>query len=142
MEQQDSRGLTFNMARFKAPGDDALHIAKVVVLTWTEVKQVIAPVIGARGFLALYERSAHLIRLEHPWMVSVHEGVALDTALAALETVLAQQDSATATAGGAKHLQTFYVVLSSLIGPSLSDSLLRSIWENSTNGLHGLDSPR
>ena len=142
MEQQDSRGLTLNLQRFSASGDDLLHIARVVLSTWTDITQAIAPVIGQRGVFALYERSLYLTRSQHPWMVPVHVGTDMEKALAALQTVLIQQDSATAAAGGAEHLQTFYVVLNSLIGSSLSDSLLRSIWENSTNGSAGLDISR
>lgn len=139
MEQQDSHGLTLNLERFRASGVDVLHVATAVLSTWADVKQAIAPVIGARGVTALYERSLYLTRTQHPWMVPAPEGTEIDMALAALETVLMQQDSATAVAGGAAHLQTFYEVLTSLIGPSLTDSLLRSIWENPTNGAAGLD---
>ncbi|MBC7548677.1 MAG: hypothetical protein H7224_08585 [Polaromonas sp.] len=142
MEQQDRRGLALNMERFKASGEDALNIARAVVSTWTEISQVIAPVVGARGVFALYERSLYLTRSQHPWIASVQEHGGLEVSLVSLETVLAQKDCATAAAGGTHHLQTFYEVLSSLIGPSLTDSLLRSIWENSTNGPSGLDSLR
>lgn len=142
MEQQDSRRLTLNLERFRAPGVDVLHIATAVLSTWADIKQAIAPVIGARGVAALYERSLYLTRSQHSWMVPVQEGVEMEMALPALETLLMQQDSATAAAGGAAHLQTFYEVLSSLIGPSLTDSLLRSIWENPTNGPAGLDISR
>jgi len=142
MEQQDGRGLTLNLERFGAPDSDVLHIATVAVSTWTDITQAIAPVVGARGVFALYERSLHLTRSQHPWLVPSQDGADIRTALAALQTLLAQQDSATAAAGAAAHLQAFYAVLSSLIGSSLSDSLLRSIWENSTNGPAGLDISR
>ena len=139
MEQQDSYVLTLNLDRFHASGTNVLHIASSVVLTWAEIKQAIAPVIGARGVAALYERSLFLTRGQHPWMVPVPDGVEMEMSLPALEAILIQQDSATAVAGGVAHLQTFHEVLSSLIGPSLSDSLLRSIWEKSTNGPAALD---
>lgn len=142
MEQQDSRGLKLNLERFGAAGGDEPHIASVVVSTWTDITEAIAPVIGARGVVALYKRSLYLARSQHPWMVPVQEDADMETALAALQTLLMNQESSTAAAGGAAHLQIFYVVLSSLIGSSLSDSLLRSIWENSTNGPAGLDISR
>ena len=139
MEQQDGYVLMLNLDRFRASGANVGHIATSVVSTWAEIKQAIAPVIGARGVAALYERSLFLTRGQHPWMVPLPNSVEMEMYLPALEAILIQQDSATAAAGGAAHLQTFYEVLSSLIGPSLSDSLLRSIWEKSTNGPAALD---
>ena len=139
MEPQDSPGLTLNPERFRASGVNVLHIANAVVSTWEEIQQAIAPVIGARGVAALYERSLHLTRTRHPWMVAVSEPTKLEMNLPALKTLLLQQDGATAAAGGTAHMQKFYEVLSTLIGPSLSDGLLRFIWEKSTNGPTTLD---
>lgn len=131
-----------NLARFRASGADASHVALAVVSTWTEIKQTIEPVVGARGVAALYERSLYLVRPEHPWLVPVPQSAEIEMNLESLEAVLMQQDSATAAAGGTAHLQKFYEVLSSLIGLSLSDGLLRFIWEKSTNGSTALDSSR
>ena len=139
MEPQDSPGLTLNPERFRASGADVLHSADAVVSSWEDIQQAIAPVIGARGVAALYERSLHLTRTQHPWMVAVSEPTKLEMNLAALKTLLLQQDGATAAAGGTAHMQKFYEVLSTLIGPSLSDGLLRFIWEKSTNGPTTLD---
>ena len=139
MEQQDSPGLRLNLERFRATGADVLHIADAVVSSWQEIQLAIAPVIGARGVAALYERSLHLTGAQHPWMVNASEPTKLEMNLPALKTLLLQQDCATAAAGGMAHLQKFYEVLSSLIGPSLSDGLLRFIWEKSTNGPTALD---
>ncbi len=131
-----------NLARFRASGADASHVSLAVVSTWAEIKQTIEPVVGARGVAALYERSLYLVRPEHPWLVPVPQSAEIEMNLEALEAVLMQQDSATAAAGGTAHLQKFYEVFSSLIGPSLSDGLLRFIWEKSTNGSAALDSSR
>ena len=134
--------IMFDAGRFSISGNDAAGIAVLVVSTWMDVEKAIAPVIGAKGLSALYERSLYLNRTAHPWMVTPHDGAALQTALAALQTVLAQQDGAAAAAGGARHLQIFHEVLGSLIGAPLTDSLLRSIWANSTNRPASLDSSR
>lgn len=139
MEQQDSPGLTLNLERFPASGADVLHIADAVLSTWEDIQQAIAPVIGERGVAALYERSLHLTRAQYPWMVAVSEPTKLEMNLPALKTLLLQHDCATAAAGGMAHLQKFYEVLSTLIGPSLSDGLLRFIWEKSTNGPATID---
>ena len=139
MQQQDSPGLRLNLERFRASGADVLHVANAVVASWEEIQHAIAPVVGARGVAALYERSLHLTRAQHPWMVAVPETSKLEMDLPALKTLLLQQDCATAAAGGMAHLQKFYEVLTSLIGPSLTDGLLRFIWEKSTNGPAALD---
>ncbi len=54
--------------------------------------------------------------------------------LAALKTVLAQQSSADATSGGDALLKTFVELLTTLVGPSLAERLLRSVWANSLSG--------
>jgi DNA-binding GntR family transcriptional regulator len=48
--------------------------------------------------------------------------------LAALKALLSRQTSADAASGGAAFLHAFHDLLSSLVGHSLTERLLRSVW--------------
>jgi hypothetical protein len=45
-----------------------------------------------------------------------------------LEAVLSRQTSGNAAAGGASVLRAFRALLASLVGPALSERLLRTVW--------------
>jgi len=47
---------------------------------------------------------------------------------------MAQQSAGTAAAIGGEILQTFYELLSMLVGPSLTERLLRSVWADFLSG--------
>ena len=68
----------------------------------------------------------------------MQEGIPTAIDLATLKSVLAQQSSADAAGDGAL-LQTFYDLLASLVGPSLTERMLRSIWKTSTSGAPAQD---
>ena len=104
---------------------NAAQIADAMVATWHEIDAALTPIIGSKAVVALYKRSLHLTAKTHPWLAGTHEGAqALD--LAALKPVVAQQSSAEAALGSRALLQTFNQLLGSLIGPSLTERLLRS----------------
>jgi hypothetical protein len=62
--------------------------------------------------------------------------------LPALEATLATQDSVDAAAGGGDLLQAFHELLASLVGTSLTEQLLSSIWANSSRGDAAQDGSR
>lgn len=51
-----------------------------------------------------------------------------------MKSEFAQQSSADAASAGSVLLQTFYDLLASLVGLSLTERLLRSVWANSSRG--------
>ena len=121
--------------------DDALaaQIAAAVFAIWAEVDDALSPVIGVQGVVALYRRTVHLAAAQHPWLAGRDEGVLTDTDPAVLKSVLAQRSSAEAAAGGNAFLHTFHELLASLIGPSLTARLLRSVWEPPSSGVAAQD---
>ncbi len=129
-----SHGITATLAHRAGTGADAAHIADAVVSMWQEIDAALAPIIGQRGVAMLYKRSLYLIGPAHPWLAGTYAGVQAATDLVALKAVLAQQSSANAAAAGVAVLQTFYELLVSLIGPSLTERLLCSVWGNSLSG--------
>jgi hypothetical protein len=107
---------------------DAAAIAHAVVALWRDVDTALGPIIGARGVLALLNRSLHLTAAQHPWLAAVHQDMALQTDLAALESLFARQHAAAALAGGTELLLAFRRLLGTLIGPALTERLLRLAW--------------
>ena len=128
MESQESDLTTAFLAFGTDPGADAARIAEVVVSTWQDIDAALGPVIGKGGVAALYGRSLYLSASSHPWLGGLHAGDGSPMDLAALQSILAQQDAAAATAAGLAVLQTFHGLLASLVGPSLTERLLRSVW--------------
>jgi hypothetical protein len=115
-----------NFARLLAEGAEPARIAAVSVSAWQDIEGSLAPIIGLRGVAALYKRSLYLARGEFPWLAAVYEGALGPSEFSSLAAVLSRQSSAEAIAGSAALLTTFNNLLTSLIGRSLSERLLRS----------------
>jgi hypothetical protein len=118
---------------------DAAQIAGTVLAVWEEIDDALTPIVGPLGVVALYRRSVHLAAARHPWLAGRDEGLLTDTDPAVLKSVLAQRSSAEAAAGGNAFLHTFHDLLASLIGPSLTARLLRSVWDNPSSGAAAQD---
>jgi hypothetical protein len=96
---------------------------------WQGLDAALSPVVGRRGVDALGQRSLHLVSQRHPWLAAVQSrGTAVfDQKL--LWPLLAQRSSEEAAAAGNGFLTTFHGLLSGLIGPSLTERLLRDVWD-------------
>ena len=107
----------------------AAQIAQAVGAKCLAIETTLAPIIGLRGVAALHRRSLHLARRSYPWLADKPPGEpAGEDHLASLKTLLSGQPNASAALGGAAYLQAFHDLLSSLVGPSLTERLLRSVW--------------
>jgi hypothetical protein len=115
------------------------QIAAAVLAIWEEIDDALTPIVGPLGLIALYRRTVHLAAAQHPWLAGRDEGVLTHTDPAVLKSVLAQRSSAEAAAGGSAFLNTFHELLASLIGPSLTARLLRSVWEPPSSGTAAQD---
>jgi hypothetical protein len=120
-------------------GADSKQIAAAVLAIWGEIDDALTPIVGPLGLVALYRRTVHLATAQHPWLAGRDEGVLTDTDPAVLKSVLAQRSSAEAAAGASTFLNTFHELLASLIGPSLTKRLLRSVWEPPSSGTAAQD---
>ena len=133
-QSPDEVGLTAALARRVEAGEDSAGIAEAFAVAWCEIDAILAPVLGKRGVAALYQRSLYLTGRVHPWLVLDHQSFQTDMDAVALQVLLAQQDSAVASSGGAAHLQSFRGMLAGLIGQALTERLLRPVW---THLMHG-----
>lgn len=89
----------------------------------------LTPIVGPRGVAALYKRSLFLTSHEHPVLLGLHLDVQHDTGLSALTATLMPLSETEAAQVGAALLLSFYELLASLIGPSLTERVLRSLWD-------------
>ncbi|MDL2337732.1 MAG: hypothetical protein QFE16_07820 [Pseudomonadota bacterium] len=123
--------------RADAPVPD---IAEAVAATWLEIDAVLSPIIGHVGLAALYKRSLHLTARAHPWLEAVHKGLPPTMDLPRLQSVFAVQDGISAAAGGSDLFSSFYDLLAGMVGPSLTERLLRPVWAPASHS-HGSTSP-
>lgn len=127
MDSQDDR-IALAVAHRAGEGADAARIAEAIGEIWDRIELALAPIIGQRGVAALYGRSLHLAAVAHPWL-ELQDDPTAPMDLVALKSAIAQQGRPDeAAAGGVALLQAFHTLLTSLIGPSLSQRLLDAAW--------------
>jgi hypothetical protein len=118
---------------------NAAQTAHALAATLQDIDAALAPIIGSRGVAALYQRSLHLAAKTHPWLAGAHEPAQVAIGLAALQSVVVQQSDADAALGSNALLQTFHQLLCSLIGPALTERLLRTVWDEASRGAPAQD---
>ena len=125
---QELHRIAASLAR-RGDGDaTAGQIAEAVLSKCQAIEAALAPIIGRRGVAALQRRSLHLAGRIHPWLADRPSSEQPAEDLAVLKTMLARQTSADAALGGAAFLLAFHDLLASLVGLSLTERLLRSVW--------------
>jgi hypothetical protein len=128
MDSRAARMIAVSLTQHAGAEATASQVAQANALAWHAIDTALTPIVGARGVAALYQRSLHLVTQTHACLGTLAEvgQTSLDTA--PLRSVLAQQAAGDAAIIGAAVLQTFYELLASLIGPSLTERLLRLVW--------------
>ena len=134
MESPEIHRIAKTLADRVENGANATQIADAIVSAWQEIEAVLSPIIGQRGVAMLYKRSLYLIGPTHAWLAGTHESIQTTADLSTLKSLFEQQSSANAAAAGDAFLQTFRDLLSSLIGPSLTERLLRPVWASFSSG--------
>ncbi len=114
-------------------GADVVQTADAIVDVWQAIHAALVPIIGQGGVAALFNRSAHLSLRGHPWLAAARGNSAATIDFVALKSLLTQQTAVQALAAGKAMLQTFYGLLASLVGDSLTDQLLHSVWHPPTD---------
>jgi len=137
---QEDRQWAAPLADLVTDSADAEQVAEGIVAIWLEIEQALHPIIGHRGVAALYNRSLHLTAVAYPWLAIDQPAVPAAVDPAGLRAVLVQQTAAEAALGGSALFQTFHELLASLVGASLTDRLLRSVWSPSSPGSPAQDS--
>ncbi len=123
-----AKGIQTRFVVSLAEGAGADEVAEAAVLIWRNIDAALAPIIGHHGVAALLRRSQYLLRGTHPWLASCPADAPGGPAFDALKSTLGAQAAAEAAQANGALLQVFLDLLSSLIGASLSERLLRSAW--------------
>jgi hypothetical protein len=107
---------------------DGTRVAAAIDALWNDIDRALRPIVGGRGVAALFERSLHLTLAAHPGLAQRDDLVDLTLDPAGLASLLNQKTPLEAAELGDAFLNTFRALLESLIGPSLTERLLRSAW--------------
>lgn len=131
MSITDSYREKIRIALVQRAGDvpDASAVAEAAISSWHRVAARLIPVIGAGGVDVLFNRSLHLTCTAFPWLTipgDHRDNIAL---LASLKERLAVCNPDIAAEASNALLGTFVELLMSLIGESLTERLLISVWE-------------
>ena len=128
---EESRQIVASLACRVGPNADVARIAEAIVSILQAMDAALTPIIGRQGVVAMYRRSVHLCACAHPQLAGVNDSVQAAPDLVALKSVLVEQSAVDALHLGEVLLTTFYELLTTLIGPSLTARLLRDVWEPS-----------
>jgi hypothetical protein len=109
-----------------ADGADTATLSAAAIADWRAIEAALVPIVGARGFAALFARSLHDTRRTFPWLEwqrNPEPAAGLDQ----LQQRLASRDSEDILAATTALLQCFCGLLTSLIGAALADRLLSGV---------------
>lgn len=109
------------------------QVAEAFVLRLEEIRAVLTPIIGPQAVTALYRRCLHQCTATHPFFESLRENEETVINTSSLRALLAIQSRADARLSGDALISTFYTLLASLIGPSLTEQLLGDCTAGSMN---------
>lgn len=128
---EESRQIVAALAHRVGPNADTARIAQAIVLTLQGMDAALSPIIGQQGVAALYRRSLHRCASQHPRVAHISDRVQTALDLNVLNSELVSESEADALFFGEVMLTTFYELLTTLIGPSLTARLLRDVWKPS-----------
>ena len=142
IENPERHGPVGPLASRVERGATAAEIAAVMATLCQEINAALSPIVGGRGVAALHNRSHHLCANSHGWMAGLRDAPTSDAAFETLVALLAQREPGEALSGGEDYLRTFHDLLLSLIGPSLTERLLRTVWPPISSGTPAQDLSR
>ena len=143
-EHPEGHRITALLAAQGGGGLPAAQTAQAVITAWHAIDDALTPVVGPRGSVALYLRALHLTATHAALAASgepARQALIACATPALLQDWIARQSPADATTIGTTFLQVFYALLSSLVGPSLTERLLRAVWTPSPSPLSAQDTP-
>lgn len=129
MESQTSSRILAALAVRTRNGTGEGGTATGVVAICEDIGAALTPIIGSRGVAALYKRSLYLTAQAHPALLGLQEQVLAEMDPSPLMTALTPLSDAEAARVGGALLIAFYELIGSLVGLSLTERLLRSLWD-------------
>ena len=139
LDSKAGRQIAASLAHRAGAAATASQIADATFAAWQGIDSALTPIIGQRGVAALYKRSLHLNLRARPCLAAAIDGAQALLDLGPLKSTMAQQSADDAAAIGGDILQTFYELLTTLVGPSLTARLLRPVWATFLGGPRAQD---
>lgn len=133
--------LSARLAQRASAGMSSAEISEVILDAWVRIGVALTPIVGTRAIALLRQRTLLLTAEKHPFLSGAPGGLPEAADLDALKRLLERQSGAQAVVGGGALLQTLLDLLASLVGSSLTERLLRSVWANLLSGLAAKDFP-
>ena len=130
-KNQEVRGVAVPLDAWTAGGMSAAQVAAAVIEIWHLIDDGLTPVLGGRGLVALYQRTLFLTAQDCSDLMGLPEArqeLLAAATPAALQLLIARQTPDTAAALGVTFLQNFRRLVTSLVGPSLTERLLHNVW--------------
>lgn len=129
MTTLESSRIVTALGRRSGSGGDVHPVADAVVSLWRDIELQLIPIIGPRGVAALHRRSLFLTAREYSWLSIASDGTAPTMDLDSLRHMLHLQDATAALAAAGAHFLTFHDLLTTMVGPALTERLLRDVWD-------------
>ena len=109
---------------------DAKTLAAATIRVYDTLAGQLALLIGDGGVRALTARSLHLVKRDFPWLAEVQEPDPSEGGFAQVRSRLERQEPVLAMEAAAATLATLGGLLVTLIGDTLTMSVLRAAWPN------------
>lgn len=128
LDSKDDRPWPAPLAGRVASDADTAEVADAVVALWRDIDEALHPIIGRQAVAALYTRSLKAASAGYPWLAHAQPDAMGSVDPAALRGAISRQTAAEAGAACVALFDAFHELLASLVGASLTDRLLRSVW--------------
>lgn len=106
---------------------NAEHMANLIVNTWSDIEKVLRSIIGKAGFDGLYRRSIEDAAAKYEWLRDAAGAIGETVELEFLKNTLLSENILDFSAASDTMLYGFLLLLSELIGESLTRRLLQPI---------------
>ena len=103
-------------------------VADAALGIWQQMAARLEPVIGAGGVDVLFGRSLHLTGKAFPWLATAGAKGNSAASLGSLKACFEARETQVATEAGVALLAGFTELLAGLIGESLTERLLGTVW--------------
>ncbi len=111
----------------------------VSVSLWERLASELISITAQGGFHSLYSRSVHLAAATFPWIVTGRQLQTAGSRFSGLQASLEGKEFIEASEASITLLITFVDILATLIGESLTTSILRSAWGDSASDIDAKD---
>lgn len=120
--------IRITLAHRTGDAPDASAVAEATAGTWRQVAALLTPVLGARGVDVIFRRALSLTSKIYPWLALDEAQGDSAALLVSLKAQLAGQETDVAAEAACALLMTFFELLTTLLGESLTERLSKPVW--------------